>query len=84
MSALRPLSIGVVGAGDADPIAAIVFAYQGHNVHVFERHPQLTVMDVGLLVQPQGIRALEALDMGHELEGIDAPIDRLVGLNRRD
>ncbi|WP_204273936.1 NAD(P)-binding protein, partial [Stenotrophomonas maltophilia] len=44
MSALRPLSIGIAGAGNAGLAAAIAFARQGHDVHVFEKHPQLTAM----------------------------------------
>ncbi|GCB03924.1 NAD(P)/FAD-dependent oxidoreductase [Ralstonia sp. SET104] len=83
MTAPRPLSIGIAGAGNAGLAAAIAFARQGHDVHVFEKHPQLTAMGAGLLIQPQGIRALEALGVGRELEGIGAPIDRLIGLSHR-
>ncbi|WP_296223866.1 FAD-dependent oxidoreductase [Ralstonia sp. UBA689] len=83
MTAPRPLSIGIAGAGNAGLAAAIAFARQGHDVHVFEKHPQLTAMGAGLLIQPQGIRALEALGVGRELQGFGAPIDRLVGLSHR-
>ncbi|MFX8281866.1 NAD(P)-binding protein, partial [Acinetobacter baumannii] len=83
MTATRPLSIGIAGAGNAGLAAAIAFARQGHDVHVYEKHPQLTTMGAGLLIQPQGIRALEALGMGRELEGIGAPINRLIGLSHR-
>lgn len=83
MTAPRPLSIGIAGAGNAGLAAAIAFARQGHEVHVFEKHPQLTAMGAGLLIQPQGIRALEMLGVSRELEGIGAPIDRLIGLSHR-
>ena len=83
MTAPRPLSIGIAGAGNAGLAAAIAFARQGHDVHVYEKHPQLTAMGAGLLIQPQGIRALEALGVGRELEDIGAPIDRLIGLSHR-
>lgn len=83
MTAPRTLSIGIAGAGNAGLAAAIAFARQGHDVHVFEKHSQLTALGAGLLIQPQGIRALEALGVGRELEGIGAPIDRLIGLSHR-
>ncbi len=47
MTALHPLSIGIAGAGNAGLAAAIAFARQGHDVRVFEKHPQLTAMGAG-------------------------------------
>ena len=67
MTPPRPLSIGIAGAGNAGLAAPIAFARQAHPAHVFEKHPQLTAMGAGLLIQPQGIRALEALGVGREL-----------------
>ena len=43
-TAPRTLSIGIAGAGNAGLAAAIAFARQGHDVHVFEKHSQLTAL----------------------------------------
>ena len=76
--------IGIVGAGTAGLATAIAFARSGHRVQVFEKHPALATFGAGLLIQPQGVRALSELGVRDEFESASVPIDRLLGKNHRD
>lgn len=71
--------IGIVGAGTAGLASAIAFARAGHAVDVFEKHPSLATLGAGVLIQPQGVAALDDLGVGPGFEAISVPIDRLVG-----
>lgn len=51
--------IGIVGAGTAGLSTAIAFARAGHAVDVFEKHPSLATLGAGVLIQPQGVAALD-------------------------
>jgi 2-polyprenyl-6-methoxyphenol hydroxylase-like FAD-dependent oxidoreductase len=75
--------IGIIGAGTAGLAAAIAFARTGHSVHVFEKHPALATLGAGLLIQPQGVRALSDLGVRDEFGAASVPIDRLLGKNHR-
>ncbi|MES2152940.1 MAG: NAD(P)/FAD-dependent oxidoreductase [Pseudomonadota bacterium] len=75
--------IGIVGAGTAGLAAAIAFARRGHAVTVFEKHPAIATHGNGLLIQPQGVAALEALGVGAALRAASVPIDHLLGLDQR-
>jgi 2-polyprenyl-6-methoxyphenol hydroxylase-like FAD-dependent oxidoreductase len=77
------LRIGIVGAGTAGLATAIAFARTGHEVQVFEKHPALATLGAGLLIQPQGVRALAELGLREEFESASVPIDRLLGKNHR-
>lgn len=79
MTTSKPLQVGIVGAGTAGLSAAIAFARNGHQVRVFEKHPSLAPLGAGLLIQPQGFRALRALGVGERFEAISVPIRRLLG-----
>lgn len=78
-----PLNIGIAGAGPAGLSAAIALAALGHAVHVFEKHPTLEPLGAGLLVQPQGLRALKALGVWPAFEACSVPIHRLLGTSHR-
>jgi len=78
------LKIGVVGAGTAGLATAIAFARLGHRVQVFEKHPSLATLGAGLLIQPQGVDALDKLGVGAEFEAGSVPIDHLLGKNHRN
>lgn len=80
MAALR---IGIVGAGTAGLATAIAFARTGHAVDVFEKHPSLATLGAGVLIQPQGVAALDDLGVGPAFEAISVPIARLVGHSSR-
>jgi 2-polyprenyl-6-methoxyphenol hydroxylase-like FAD-dependent oxidoreductase len=77
------LHIGIVGAGTAGLAAAIAFARLGHKVQVFEKHPSLAVLGAGLLIQPQGAVALDALGVSAAFAEASVPIDHLLGKSHR-
>ncbi|WP_288380272.1 NAD(P)/FAD-dependent oxidoreductase [uncultured Massilia sp.] len=74
--------IGIVGAGTAGLATGIAFAGLGHEVDVFEKHPALATLGAGVLIQPQGVAALDDLGVGPAFEAASVPIDALVGLNQ--
>jgi 2-polyprenyl-6-methoxyphenol hydroxylase-like FAD-dependent oxidoreductase len=76
---LHKLRIGIVGAGTAGLATAIAFARSGHEVHVFEKHFSLATLGAGLLIQPQGVAALEQLGVGADFTAASVPIDLLHG-----
>lgn len=75
--------VGIVGAGTAGLATAIALARGGHEVRVFEKHPSLATLGAGVLIQPQGVAALEDLGVGPAFEAASVPIARLEGLNER-
>lgn len=75
--------IGIIGAGTAGLATAIAFAQRGHSVDVFEKHPSLTGLGAGVLIQPQGVAALTELGVGSEFEAVSVPIERLLGVCHR-
>ena len=76
--------IGIVGAGTAGLAAAIALARAGHRVTVFEKHAALSALGAGLLIQPQGVAALEALGVGAAFAAASVPVNRLLGTCHRD
>ncbi|KAL0930692.1 squalene epoxidase [Colletotrichum truncatum] len=62
----------IVGAGIAGCAAAVAFGRQGRSVIVLERSLKEPERVVGELLQPGGVKALEALGLTDCLEGIDA------------
>lgn len=75
--------VGIVGAGTAGLAAGIALARLGHEVQVFEKHPSLATLGAGVLIQPQGVAALEDLGVGPAFEAASVPIEALVGLSQR-
>ena len=75
--------VGIVGAGTAGLAAGIALARLGHEVQVFEKHPALATLGAGVLIQPQGVAALEDLGVGPAFEAASVPIEALVGLSHR-
>lgn len=78
------LSIGIVGAGTAGLASAIALARAGHSVTVFEKHPSLSPLGAGLLIQPQGVAALAALGVGAAFHVASVPVTRLLGTCHRN
>lgn len=77
------LNIGIAGAGPAGLATAIALSQQGHRIEVFEKHPTLEPLGAGLLIQPQGLRALEELGVRRAFDDVSVPIRRLLGTNHR-
>jgi 2-polyprenyl-6-methoxyphenol hydroxylase-like FAD-dependent oxidoreductase len=78
------LKIGIIGAGTAGLAAATAFARAGHSVTVFEKHKSLSPLGAGLLIQPQGVAALDALGVGAAFSAASVPVDRLLGICHRN
>ncbi|MGO4394363.1 FAD-dependent oxidoreductase [Variovorax sp. M-6] len=79
----KELEIGIAGAGPAGLATSIALARLGHRVEVFEKHPTLEPLGAGLLIQPQGLRALEELGVRREFDEVSVPIGRLLGTSHR-
>ena len=79
----KVLRVGIAGAGSAGPCGRNRFARAGHAVTVFEKHPSLAPLGAGLLIQPQGIRAIAELGVGAAFEKCSVPIKRLLGVSHR-
>jgi 2-polyprenyl-6-methoxyphenol hydroxylase-like FAD-dependent oxidoreductase len=73
------LDIGIVGAGTAGLAAGVALARAGHRVTVLEKHARLSPLGAGLLIQPQGVAALDALGVGTAFRAASVPVDRLLG-----
>jgi len=73
----------VVGAGIAGLAAAGALARTGWQVTLLEREERLRPGRAGLLLWPNGIRALQALGLDGGLDAIATPVQR-AGLRRPD
>lgn len=80
---ISKLRIGIVGAGTAGLASAIALARAGHEVHVLEKHRALTSRGAGLLIQPQGVHALDTLGVGDAFRAVSVPVSRLKGTSHR-
>lgn len=78
------LAIGIVGAGTAGLASAIALARLGHAVTVFDKHASLSPLGAGLLIQPQGVAAFDALGVGAAVHAASVPVTRLLGTCHRN
>ncbi len=78
------IEIGIVGAGTAGLAAAIALARIGHRVTVFEKHPAMAPLGAGVLIQPQGVAALDLLGVGSAFRDASVPVTGLLGTCHRD
>lgn len=60
---MRPLEIGIIGAGTAGSAAALFLSRAGHQVTLFERVPEPRAIGAGIVLQPSGMSVLAALDL---------------------
>jgi len=73
----------VVGSGIAGLASAAHLARAGHQVTIFERFAEPRPVGAGLLLQPSGLMALDALDLRRGAEARGARVSRLIGRNMR-
>ncbi|MET0982469.1 MAG: NAD(P)/FAD-dependent oxidoreductase [Telluria sp.] len=84
MPSCNHLKLGIIGAGTAGLATAIALARAGHAVTVFEKHASLSPLGAGLLIQPQGVAALDALGVGTAFSAASVPVTRLLGTSHRN
>ncbi|HSI06666.1 MAG TPA: FAD-dependent monooxygenase, partial [Myxococcota bacterium] len=74
---MRPLDVGIIGAGTAGNAAAIILARDGHRVTLYERAPTPSPVGAGLLMQPSGLAVLEKLGLDRAVRESGARVDTL-------
>lgn len=62
----------VVGGGIGGTAAAVALAQAGIDVHVYEQAQQLTEVGAGVALAPNGLRMLERLGVGEQVERLGA------------
>lgn len=80
---MKPLDIGIAGAGPAGLAAALFLARAGHRVELIERFEQPSPVGSGLLMQPTGLTVLDALGLSSTIHALGNRIDRLHGADAR-
>ncbi|MBX3191148.1 MAG: FAD-dependent monooxygenase [Labilithrix sp.] len=75
---MRPLDVGIIGAGTAGAAAAIFLARAGHAVTIYERVPQPGPVGAGITIQPTGLHVLCRLGLYPYVVSRGARIDRLL------
>jgi 2-polyprenyl-6-methoxyphenol hydroxylase-like FAD-dependent oxidoreductase len=73
------MKIAVIGCGVGGQAAALFLSRSGHSVDIFERFPEAKPVGAGLLLQPPGQQALDALGLWRELWPKGARVERLYG-----
>jgi hypothetical protein len=77
--ALKRQRIAVIGAGTAGLASALVLARLEHSVTLFERASALAPVGAGVLLQPAGLDALQALGCLTQMLEFGQPIETLEG-----
>lgn len=75
---MRPLDVGIIGAGTAGSAAAVFLARAGHRVTVYERVPNPMPVGAGITIQPSGQHVLCRLELYPYVVARGARIDRLL------
>lgn len=78
----REYRIVISGAGIAGLTAAIALHRMGHDVHVFERHPELQPVGAGLILWSNAVNALRAIGLEHSILSIGHRLSELEILDR--
>jgi 2-polyprenyl-6-methoxyphenol hydroxylase-like FAD-dependent oxidoreductase len=75
---MRPLDVGIIGAGTAGSAAAVFLARAGHRVTVYERVPEPGPVGAGITLQPTGLHVLCRLGLYTTVVSRGARLDRLL------
>jgi 2-polyprenyl-6-methoxyphenol hydroxylase-like FAD-dependent oxidoreductase len=78
-----PYSIAIAGCGVAGLTAGLAAARDGHRVTLFEQSPEVGPIGAGVLLQPSGQVALEALGLLEQVIRRAEPIERLTARTHR-
>lgn len=76
---MKPLRVGVVGAGTGGIVSALLLARDGHDVEVVERVTDPRPIGAGILLQPLGQAVLADLGLADELARCSTPVRRIEG-----
>ncbi len=76
---MKPLDIAIAGCGVAGLAVAALLRRRGARVVVYDRLETPRPLGSGLIVQPVGLRVLDAIGVGAAIRGLGAPIERLHG-----
>ncbi|HEX5145565.1 MAG TPA: FAD-dependent monooxygenase [Conexibacter sp.] len=80
---MRSLNVTIVGAGIGGLSCAIALRAAGCDVRVFERAPELRPIGAGICMWPNGARALRALQVTDEFDGL-SPLLRTLSYRDRE
>ena len=75
---MRPLDVGIIGAGTAGSAAALFLARAGHRVTLYERVLDPRPVGAGITIQPTGLHVLCRLHLYPHIVSLGARIDRLL------
>src|SRR6186713_1508141 len=75
---MRPLDVGIIGAGTAGSAAAVFLARAGHRVTLYERVLDPRAVGAGITIQPSGLHVLCRLQLYPYIVSRGARIDRLL------
>ena len=76
-----PQKIAVVGSGLVGTLLAIYLKKQGHTVHVYDRSPDIRIVEfsgrsINLVMSNRGWKAMADVDLENEIRKIGIPVDK--------
>jgi salicylate hydroxylase len=76
---MRPLDIAIAGCGVAGLASAALLRARGARVVIFDQWETPQPLGSGIILQPVGLRVLDAIGCGDAIRALGAPIERLFG-----
>jgi 2-polyprenyl-6-methoxyphenol hydroxylase-like FAD-dependent oxidoreductase len=81
--AMKPLNIGIIGAGVGGLAAASLLAQRGHSVTLAERFATPRALGSGLVLQPIGLQVLAEIGAEATARALGAKVTQMQGLAGR-